>query len=273
MVLPGGKDPDDFIRENGKDAYAKARQNAKLFFDFVLDTSLTGRNLSNAKHKADAFDEVTPVLGLINSDVPKRQYFDQAMNFFRIDDSGLVRDLWLAVKKSAVLGTESVKRQVKRAAQVKATVAEQHLLEMLVYDRELRDRVFPLLEETDYEMLATSPIFRAMIELDAENIEITADSLMEKVGDDDFAADFIPILLMTEPKRDEGEALDDVLHDAENCLITLRRMAIGNRIQETARESILAEQSGDIEALTRLTMEQLSLEKMERDLLSKINGS
>lgn len=273
LILEDGKDPDDFIREKGKDGYNKARQNARLFFDFVLDTSITGRNMSNAKHKSEALDDVMPVLGLINSDVPKRQYFDQAMSFFRIEDSGLIRDLWLALKRSSVIGTESVKRQVKRAAQVKATVAEQHLLEMLVYDRELRSRVFPLLEETDYELLATSQIFRAMIELDAAGIEITADDLIEKTGDDDFAADFIPILMMSEPKRDDGEALDDVLHDAENCLITLRRMAIGNRIHEAARESILAEQSGDIEALTRLTMEQIELEKMERDLLTKINGS
>lgn len=273
LVLPGGKDPDDFIRENGKDAYNKARQNARLFFEFVLEASLTGRNMSNAKHKSEALDEVMPVLSLIRSDVPKRQYFDQAMNFFRIEDSGLIRDLWLAVKRSAIIGTESVKRQVKRAAQVKATIAEQHLLEMLVYDRELRDRVFPLLEETDYELLATSQIFRAMIELDAADMEITTDGLMEKIGDDDFAADFIPILMMTEPKRDDGEAMDDVLHDAENCLITLRRMAIGNRIQETARESILAEQAGDLEALTRLTAEQLELEKMERDLLTKIHAT
>ena len=273
LILPDGKDPDDFIREHDKDGYNKARQNARLFFDFVLDTSVAGRNMSNAKHKSEALDEVMPILGLIGSDVPKRQYFDQAMNFFRIEDSGLIRDLWLAVKRSAIIGTESVKRQVKRAAQVKATIAEQHLLEMLVYDRELRDRVFPLLEETDYELLATSQIFRAMIELDAAGIDITTDDLMEKIGDDDFAADFIPILMMAEPKRDDGEAMDDVLHDAENCLITLRRMAIGNRIQETARESILAEQSGDLDALARLTMEQIGLEKMERDLLTKINGN
>src|SRR5690606_20774751 len=204
---------------------------------------------------------------------PKRQYFDQAMDFFQIKDTGLVRDLWLTVKRSNVVGAESVKRQIKRAAQVKATVAEQQLLEMLVYDRELRERVFPLLEETDYEMLASSQIFRALMDLDAENREVTAGSLLEKTVDDDFAADFVPILMMAVPRREEGEALDDVLHDAENCLISLRRMAIGNRIQEVARQAILAEQAGDADALARLTMEQLELKKMERDLLTQLSGT
>jgi DNA primase len=273
LILENGKDPDDFIRENGKTAYNEARRHARLFFDFVLDTSLTGRNIANAKHKADALDEVLPVLESVKSDVPKRQYFDQAMDFFQIKDSGLIRDLWLTVKRSAVVGSESVKRQVKRAAQVKATVAEQQLLEMLVYDRELRDRVFPLLEDTDHEMLASSQIFRALMDLDAENREITAESLLEKTIDDDFSADFVPVLMMAEPRREDGEALDDVLHDAENCLITLRRMAIGNRIQDIARQAILAEAAGDAESLARLTMEQLELKKMEHDLLTKLSGS
>jgi DNA primase len=273
LILENGKDPDDFIRENGKTAYNEARRHARLFFDFVLDTSLTGRNIANAKHKADALDEVLPVLESVKSDVPKRQYFDQAMDFFHIKDSGLIRDLWLTVKRSAVVGSESVKRQVKRAAQVKATVAEQQLLEMLVYDRELRDRVFPLLEDTDHEMLASSQIFRALMDLDAENREITAESLLEKTIDDDFSADFVPVLMMAEPRREDGEALDDVLHDAENCLITLRRMAIGNRIQDIARQAILAEAAGDAESLARLTMEQLELKKMEHDLLTKLSGS
>src|SRR5690606_4380006 len=141
LILENGKDPDDFIREHGKAGYNEARRNARLFFDFVLDTSVIGRNLANAKHKADALDEVLPVLEFVKSDVPKRQYFDQAMDFFQIKDTGLVRDLWLTVKRSNVVGAESVKRQIKRAAQVKATVAEQQLLEMLVYDRELREQI------------------------------------------------------------------------------------------------------------------------------------
>jgi hypothetical protein len=39
------------------------------------------------------------------------------------------------------------------------TVAEQRLLELLIYDRELRDAILPQLEETDYEMLATASGF------------------------------------------------------------------------------------------------------------------
>jgi DNA primase len=37
LVLPDGQDPDDFIRENGPDAYNEARGKAKSFLPFLLD--------------------------------------------------------------------------------------------------------------------------------------------------------------------------------------------------------------------------------------------
>ena len=40
------------------------------------------------------------------------------------------------------------------------TVAEQRLLEMIVFDEELREMILSGLEETDYESLATSAVFR-----------------------------------------------------------------------------------------------------------------
>jgi hypothetical protein len=76
--------------------------------------------------------------------------------------------------------------------------------------------------------------------------------------------------MMTEPKRASGEALDDVFHHAENCILTLRSMAIGNRIFDISQELIAAEQTGDTAALNHLVAEQMDLVRMRHDLLTKI---
>jgi replicative DNA helicase len=153
---------------------------------------------------------------------------------------------------------------------VKITVAEQQLLELLVYDSELRDKVLPLLEETDYESLATAPVFRALSELNSKGEDVTLENLTELTGEDELLHDFLPLLMMGEPKRDGGEAIDEVLHQAENCVLTLRSMAISNRILEVSHELIAAEQSRDLERINELVAEHLDLSKMKQHLLNKI---
>ncbi len=270
LVLPDGNDPDDFIRANGADGYNDARGKAQPYLQFVLEASMSGRNLNVARQKADAIEDVLPVLTIPANPVQKRESFDQAMNFFRIEDSGLKRELWNAVKHGNKVETETLKKQVKRVTQVKMTVAEQHLLELLVYDPELQEKILVQLEETDYESLATAPIFRALYELQSKKLMVSNDNLMELVGDDEAAGDFVPLLLMTEPKREAGEVIDEVLHDAENCIFTLRSMAISNRIMEISQELIAAEQSGNTDLVNHFSAEQLDLERLKRALLKKI---
>ena len=76
--------------------------------------------------------------------------------------------------------------------------------------------------------------------------------------------------MMTEPKREEGEALDDVFHRAENCILTLRTMAISNRSIEISQEMIAAEQAGNHELAHSLALEQLDLARMKHGLLTQI---
>jgi len=76
--------------------------------------------------------------------------------------------------------------------------------------------------------------------------------------------------MMGEAKRAEGEVLDAVFHDAENCIFSLRSMAIQNRLHEVSQELLAAEQTGDTEAVNHLVAEHIDLSKMKQILLSKI---
>jgi hypothetical protein len=77
-------------------------------------------------------------------------------------------------------------------------------------------------------------------------------------------------LLQAPPRREADDAIDTVLLDAENCVFSLRNMAIGKRITEVSREASIAEQDGDEELFNQLTYEQLELEKIRRDLQRRI---
>jgi DNA primase len=267
LVLPEGKDPDDFIRANGFAAYKKQHEtNATTYLQFVLETAVQERNLAIPKQKAEAIEDVMPVLSAIHNPIQKRDSFDQSMSFMRIEDAILKRDLWKAVKAGSRIETETVKQQVARATQARMTVAEQRLLEFLIYDNELRAIILPQLEETDFEPLATAEVFRALFEIEKNGSDVTIENLLELVGDDAAVSDFVPVLLMSEPAREKDEAIDEVLREAESCVVSLREMAISRRILDISQELMYAEQSGNLALRDKLVMEQISLARLKREL-------
>jgi DNA primase len=273
LVLPDGSDPDDFVRTNGFEAYKEQHKTrAATYLQFVLDTAAQDRNLAVPKLKAEAIEEVMPVLSVIRNPIQKRESFDQAMNYFRVDDSLLKRDLWKSIKVGGRVEPENVRRQVARASASRMTVAESRLLELLIFDDELREVILPQLEETDYERLATANIFRAVFALQKSGSAITLESLLSLVEGDDTATDAVPVLMMSEPPREPDDAIDEVLHDAESCVFTLRSMAFSNRIVEISQELIAAEREGDFDRLGRLVSEQIDLARRKRSLETRIGS-
>jgi len=271
LVLPQGQDPDDFVRANGAEAYNEARGRAAPFLAFTLDASMKGRSMNDPRQKAEAIEDVMPVISVIKNKIQKRESFDHAMEFFRIDDEGLKRELWRTVKNGASAASPDViKKQARLASRVKITVAEQHLLELLVHDSELRGQILPLLEESDYETLATGPVFRALYTLEKKGCDADLAALLELSDDEHLAADFIPLLMLGEPKRAQGEAIDEVLHDAENCVLSLRSMAIQTRLHQVSQDLLAAERGADPDAVGHLVAEHLELSRLKQSLLTKI---
>lgn len=273
LILPDGQDPDDFLKANGAEKYNQMRGHAFPFLQFVLENLEHERNLASPKEKAEAIQDLMPILSGIKNPIQKRDAFDQTMNFLRVEDQILKRDLWKTVKLGTKFEAQTVRQQVARATQAKMTVAEQRLLELIIYDKDLREMILPALEETDYESLATAEVFRALLALREIGSDVTSENLLELVQDDAAASDFVPVLLMSEPAREIDEAIDEVLREAENCVVTLRSMAISSRILEISQELVFAEQTGDFALRDTLVMEQINLARMKRDFEKKISGN
>lgn len=283
LVLPDGKDPDDYIRDAGFDAYkSQHKTHALPYLQFVLETIVRERNMAQPKQKAAAVEDVLPVVASVRNTVEKRETLKQALRFFQMEDRILEDFLWKEIQTNRRYANsdygdnddrssyEDIKKLVIKRNTKKITVAEQQLLELLIHDAPLRKEILPQIEETDYETLALATIFEALFYIEENDLEATSANLIELSKEDDVAADIIPLLLMSEAPREEDEAIDEVLIEAENCLATLRSMAISRRILEISQELAFAEQIGDDELLNNLVSEQINLARMRRDLQGKL---
>lgn len=275
LVLPDGADPDEFVRARGVEEYNKRRGQAVPHIQFVLEKALSGRNLRNPAQKAEAVEEVLPFVRTVRNTIQRREYFDMMMDSLRVEEAGLRQELWRTVgardaKTSAA--TDDVKKRIVRAETAAPTVAEQRLLELLVHDAELRRQLLPHLEESDYAELPTAAVFRALREIDARGASVDFSTLGAMTEGDPFASDIVPLVLMHEPERAEGEATDQFFAEAESCLMTLRLMSYDRRIKELASEIAQADRAGDEARRDRLVMEDLELKRRRTTLLPRTHG-
>ncbi len=262
LVLPDGMDPDDFIRKNGTDAYKQLRGKAVSFLRFALDASVSGRNLNNAKQKAEAIEDFLPVIAAIRNIIQKRESFDQAMTFFQIGDAGLRRELWMSLKSVGRVDIQDIPQKVSRALATKITVAEKTLLELLIHDSELREIILPQLEESDYIDLPTRSLFEALFHLREHNGQPTHEFLLDFIDADDPSIEYLPKLLSIKSKREIDDPLDHVLNLAEETIIGLREKAIGAKLEDVRRRLGEAEAEGDLDLVYRLIFEHIELAKM-----------
>ena len=263
LVLPENADPDEFIRKFGVNEYQQRRAKAQPHIQFVIENALRDRSLHRPAEKAEAVDEVMPYIRAVQSRIQKREYFDMAMDALQINDISLKRELWQSLRTPANVGASAGQKVLRRTG-AKPTVAEQRLLELLLANSELRRKILPSLQKSDYEELATASIFTALIELDAQGEEPDLDKLSQKIEDDPSAEQLLPMLLMgsiqSEGEKEEGERVV-----VEKCLDALRLVNIDRRIRELSTEIAAAERNGDDNRRVELIMEYGELNRQRKN--------
>ena len=265
--------PQEFVKRRGVAEYIKQRGAAVPFIHFLLDQATQERNLRVAAQKGEAVNEVIPFLRAVRDGVQRREYFDYAMDRLHVEPA-LRKDLWRAVSSAPKADSQQdVKRKIVAAETEPPTVAEQRLLELLAHDDELRRILLPQVQESDYAELATAAVYRALKELDARGERVDFSTLGALTEGDPVAADIVPLIMMHEPERADGEATDAFLPEAESCLMTLRLMSYDRRIKELVFEKAEAERAGDDARRDELIMEDLELKRRRTALLPRAAGA
>jgi len=266
LVLPDNADPDDFIRKYGVSEYNRRRGEAQPQIQFVIDQALRDRNLHNPADKAAAVEETLPFVRAVRGRIQRREYFDIAMDALRVQPDQR-RELWQRTRGAASGDTATVHEVVIRP--LKLTVAEEQLLELLLGSEELRKIVLPRLEPSDYEGLAAAAIFRALVKLNEEEVEVSFDSMSAETADNPSAGELLARLMLADPI----ENFDEAMTQADRCVDALRLMKLDRRIDEISSEVAEAERAGEGEKRDRLSLQLLELSKQRANYLPHAQAS
>src|ERR1043165_4401208 len=266
LVLPDNADPDDFIRKYGVTEYRQRRSKAQPQIQFVIDQALRDRNLHNPANKAAAVEETLPFVRAVRGRLQRREYFDIAMDALRVQPDQR-RELWQRTRSGANTDSAAVQQVVIRP--LKPTVAEEQILELFLGSEELRKIVLPRLEPSDYEGLATAPLFRAIAKLNEEETEINFDSLSAETADSPAVGELLARLMLAEPI----ENFDEALAQADSCVDALRLMKLDREIEELSSEVAEAERAGEGERRDHLSLQLLELSKQRASFVPAAQAS
>jgi DNA primase len=262
LSLPGGLDPDDFVKQQGAEAYRKLVEHAPSFFDYLVERVPKMFDLGQPAGKAAA---ARRVLEYVNK-LPDRIVRVEMAN--RLSDRlGLDRDLLGKELRTAAASRRDAKLSVPAASQV--SQVERALLRYLISEPEGRSEVLPAVVRMLNEIpalsdLPTRNVFLALASMSGDDpispVDVAA--LADRLAD----ADSQKMALILQDEAVEPLTVDS----AKSCAQDLARKPMAARIQELKGLIRQAEASGEVQEALRLLSEMKALEKRlaAKDLLT-----
>ena len=172
LALPGGLDPDSFIRKKGAGAYRELLAAAPGYIDYLTDRALATHNINTPEGKVGAANAVLPHLAKVPNLMLRAELANRLAERLRLDSRLLHEEL----RRVAGTARPEMRLQPESAA-TKATTAEKELLRAFIEDQGLADELLPqIVEQGMLEGLVTQPIFQRLLELRrlGEDVETTA---------------------------------------------------------------------------------------------------
>jgi DNA primase len=248
LTLDGGLDPDDYIKQNGAEAYQARLDAASGYFHWLADRARGKFDMRSAEGRMDAFKFLLPAVQRISDKIERAAVANDLAGYLGVDP-GLVLDQF----KKAAADRRAPAPQAAPRPEIPAL--ERILLKALLNSEEARAQVLPRLTPVMTGSFATSEIFDALRQITEIGGAVTFSALEGRLKAASRA--LLHELMAADEMCDEAASLDQ----AQACL---RRMEgdIKRRQMDDLRSKVkTAEREGRIEDALASMAELSRLEK------------
>ncbi len=256
VTLPGGADPDSFMRDRGPDAFRQLCAAAPPIVDHLIE-SAAGEAGSDPAARARAVEELGPVLARIESQVERGLYVERVAQAFQIAD-------FAAVRRALNKGVRQPTSRERNTQNAKASEEPRPVAPSVLPAIE-KDVVGALLDcpvlfggdgGERFVAVMTSPELRSVVRAAARMVEdrgsIDAPLLMAGAGEG--VQEWLGKRL-ARPEHDLASA-QRTLSDSMKHMVSTNRT---QRLDELRREIIVAHRNGETDRALALTNEREAL--------------
>jgi DNA primase len=248
LALPGGADPDKFLKDQGADAYRKLLTQAPPYLDYLIGRARK-MDRTTAAGKVAALNFLMPYLQRIPNRLLRSEWATRIASELRVDEP-VLRE---ALRRAAIERRSEVKPKVELLAPP-VSPAERRLIQMLVEADDFRE---PLAREIAsgglHRGLESEKIFAALIAHTASKGRVDATILGASLEEKDRRLLFEVLF---------EESAEGTWLEAESCLGVLRGRLIEEELSELQKKIESKATPHDARELTSLLARRLQLQKM-----------
>ncbi|MBV9156094.1 MAG: DNA primase, partial [Acidobacteriaceae bacterium] len=248
VELPGGLDPDEYIQQNGSEAYQKQVDEAISYFHWLAGRAREKFDMQTAEGRVDAFKFLSPVIQQVSDRLEREAIANELAEYLKVDRQ-VIRDTF-----RRLTGPET--RQKAQDSLSGIPPNEKLLVACLLLSVEARETINHFLARADFlHLLELRPIFEAVWSMEKEDVPFSVDALagrleprMQRILAELSFSDFVV---------QEEDATQQALHCLE-ALEAKSARAVCDGLRQQIRD---LEKQGNLEEALRLADE---LNRMRR---------
>ena len=213
--VPDGKDPDEYVRQHGKDAFEKVLAAAQNGIDFQIDETILQNNVANLAGKVEAVSNILPFLLECKNEIEASEHIRRLAQRLTIDEGLIAEEYRKAARKGGRQQAGQLQVMPEEKSAGVGQQAEELLLRLLLEQPQLCDACSMDVQEIGFENAVLAQLFERLCEL---GIGYTTDKL-NNILDDAAQTALARILAHQLPEGDTDKLLQD-------CLRQMRRLRL-----------------------------------------------
>jgi len=240
LVLPDGLDPDAYIKKQGRDKYQALLKKTVSGLDFLIDAMTAGARMSVPEEKGKIAHAVVREIEKVPDPVARSEYLRRASSKLGV-------------------GEELLRSLVGRKGPDKAAdepglfcPAEKRLFQILMTDRSIAHEIFAECGGEIFQGLRGEQVFQHIMAGFKNDEDWSFPSLQGKVP---------PALLSQLATALFEKASAGTVEEAQECLRSLRRVHLQNRLKSIQRDIARSEKAGEKEELLALLYQKQDVTK------------
>lgn len=252
ISIPDGKDPDEFVKKYGADAFYTLIDKALPLMEFQLRYVLKNVNSNTLEGKLSAVNQLMPLLANISNAVEQNEYIIRISNVLGIDEGVVRSDLQRQSSSKNYVEAHSLPggntRKVMPEKKDALTMAGRCLIKKAWYEQGVLDYVLSVIPAEEFPNNLHREIFTYMLKNNQDNLAFTDIDAAEKLSEEAYSE-------LSHCLVEETRANNDVQF-VEDCLKRLRYYYLNNNYEKHRLLADQLQRSGDSRFLDELKISQ-----------------
>ena len=256
LSIPQGKDPDEYVRSNGRDAFLKLVNSAEPLIDYRIKKAEEGINFKNSQSLILYAKRIMEIISDLDP-VEKDVYIKKASENTGIKEQTLYDILKSKMKDNRENNFRNNKEEDGSKLYVEPGFlkAERAILKIMLENSEYLQYIEERISENDFTLLEHKEIFTVIMLAKGENINNIDSFIESKLSSAKTIGELVKI-------RDENIFFaDDVKVQINDFINEIQSYKLKQRIDQLRKEQKELENQGKIEESIKLAIELASVTK------------